>query len=1764
MGRSVAYTYASNNIDVLQATEVLGTDNSSLGSWTYNTQHLPLTYTDGSGQLTQYTYNSSGQLLTLTDANSNVTKLTYTGSATATIGGTKTTGDVLTITVHDAGLTGGQEAVSYTVLSTDTLTTIASGLTAAINADTHLSAIGVRATSAAAVITLLSTSVNITSYTESVSAGATETITLTAATSGYLTQVDGPLAGADDITTFTYDSVGRLATITDSEGYVRSFLYDNADRLTKTTYPDGTTEKIAYDRLDAVLQTDRIGRTTQSSFDSIDQLSYVTDPLGRKTQYTWCVCASLASITDPAGNQTSWSHDIQGRVLKKTYFDGSSVNYVWDNFCSRLVSRSDALNQRTNYNLSSDDRPVQVGYLNAVNATAPVNYVWDPAFPRISSVNKTDWGMLSYTYNPYIAPGGTATTGGGMLQKVHNNVIANSDITYLYDVLGRTTNRSINSTSNSITWAYDAMSRITSEANALGTFNYSYVDDVPGSSKGTLRLASIAYPNSQVTNFSWYPNIGDQRLQQIQNLNPSTALLSQFNYNYDSSGQITQWQQQQNGNNLFYNLGYDQAGQLTSASAGSGGPASPPANEFFYSYDNASNRTAVQQSGMQTVRIGGTKSTGDTLTVTVTDAALSGGTTTAPYTVLSGDTISSIAAGLATAINTNTNLQALGVSANAHGSNEFINIRSVSPNLTTYAFSTSGGATETLTAGIFRNGVESLTVGGTKTTGNVLTLKVVDPALTGGSHSVTYTVLSTDTTTTMATGLKSAINADSSLSTLGVTATSATNVVSIKSNSKNATNYTSSVTTGGTETLTLAPNQNGAMLVNLQGAVTTGDVLTLTTYDSGLSGGKQAITYTALSTDTLTSEATGLTTAINANSSLSGKGITATSSGPVITLSSNSPNSTLYRPSYSASSTEAMTISQPTYGWQVAALGGTKTTGDVLKLIVTDAGLSTGTETVSYTVLSTDTLTSIATALAAAVNADSNLSALGISATANSTVVSLESLSPNTTSYAQSVSSGGTETIALNKNIGVTQSQYNNLNELTSQSAGGSTQFQAASSKPVKSASTATQVVSVKAAAPSAITVVPAATGTATESTSLSNYTGNNGFINFGVNLTGTATPGDVVEITFNDVLLAFGTETVSYTVESGDTLTSIAVDLSNLINADSNLANANIVGGSGYAVVYITDLNNATYPVSSTAIFPSAVGLASETLTQSLNADSNATITVGGTVTTNDVVSATIENANLANGQETVSYTVPSGASTTTVATGLTAAINADAHLAAIGVAAASSGAVITISNDTSYTTATSIGATETASVGTNYRGNVQVTVGGTPTTGDTVTISAHNPSLSGGVENVTYTVLSTDTLQTVSAGLAAAINADANLKALGISTNNSMQLATTELFNGNGVLPSGVSSASISAIDGSSNVKTNGLQVSTSGASATSLTYDLNGNMTSVESSYCSPFWDVLGMVEKNADSERSFVSSGEKVIGRKGDFTHRESRSKETVPALQDLHYMRISPLSMEKSALLPESGGSCTDTCSWDAENRLIKITYPGSGNYSTFVYDGLGRNATIVETTGGSVTSTKIVCWVSSKRCEERDATGTITKQFFSLGEKIGANSYCYTTDHLGLTVASVRSFPGVGPISGHPRVFNPLAFSGSVREMTNSSGVIQDQRAYDPFGRTTQLQGSLASDVQYGGYYVHSRSMLNLTRTRAYSSAFARFISRDPIEEDGGVNLFSYGQNNPTSWTDPSGTSCNSEGRSHKFCQGYCNWWCAAVDDDLKALIFAA
>ena len=92
------------------------------------------------------------------------------------IGGSITTGDKLTITFANSGISGSPVSVSYTTVGGDTTTTAATGLKAAINASTPLSSAGILATSSGAVVTI-SYSVSTTPLlypTTGLNAGATE------------------------------------------------------------------------------------------------------------------------------------------------------------------------------------------------------------------------------------------------------------------------------------------------------------------------------------------------------------------------------------------------------------------------------------------------------------------------------------------------------------------------------------------------------------------------------------------------------------------------------------------------------------------------------------------------------------------------------------------------------------------------------------------------------------------------------------------------------------------------------------------------------------------------------------------------------------------------------------------------------------------------------------------------------------------------------------------------------------------------------------------------------------------------------------------------------------------------------------------------------------------------------------------------------------------------------------------------------------------------------------------------------------------------------------------------------------------------------------------------------------------------------------------------------------------------------------------------------------------------------------------------------
>ena len=202
-------------------------------------------------------------------------------------------------------------------------------------------------------------------------------------------------------------------------------------------------------------------------------------------------------------------------------------------------------------------------------------------------------------------------------------------------------------------------------------------------------------------------------------------------------------------------------------------------------------------------------------------------------------------------------------------------------------------------------------------------------------------------------------------------------------------------------------------------------------------------------------------------------------------------------------------------------------------------------------------------------------------------------------------------------------------------------------------------------------------------------------------------------------------------------------------------------------------------------------------------------------------------------------------------------------------------------------------------------------------------------------------------------------------------------------------------------------------------------------------------------------------------------------------------------------------------------SWDAENRLIGIAYPGEpGKATSFGYDGFGRRTSIISTPasgGSSVTNSYI--WCGSSICQARDASDAVTREYLAEGEFVPGSSpqtYYYGIDQIG----SVR------------RVF--------------ASTTSAPTYGYDPYGVPLQTSVPL-TDFTFARMFHNGDSGLDLTLFRAYDPVAGRWLSRDPIGETAGVavNLYTYVTGNPLSLVDVLGLQCITPDRMEHILQSH-------------------
>ena len=94
--------------------------------------------------------------------------------------------------------------------------------------------------------------------------------------------------------------------------------------------------------------------------------------------------------------------------------------------------------------------------------------------------------------------------------------------------------------------------------------------------------------------------------------------------------------------------------------------------------------------------------------------------------------------------------------------------------------------------------------------------------------------------------------------------------------------------------------------------------------------------------------------------------------------------------------------------------------------------------------------------------------------------------------------------------------------------------------------------------------------------------------------------------------------------------------------------------------------------------------------------------------------------------------------------------------------------------------------------------------------------------------------------------------------------------------------------------------------------------------------------------------------------------------------------------------------------------------------------------------------------------------------------------------------------------------------------NGNIMMYVSESGSIAAQYDYDPYGNILQSSGPLATQLAFGfSTKYHDREVgLVAYQLRTYNPAHGRWLNRDPVEEEGGENLYTFCLNSTCSYCD--------------------------------------
>ena len=227
---------------------------------------------------------------------------------------------------------------------------------------------------------------------------------------------------------------------------------------------------------------------------------------------------------------------------------------------------------------------------------------------------------------------------------------------------------------------------------------------------------------------------------------------------------------------------------------------------------------------------------------------------------------------------------------------------------------------------------------------------------------------------------------------------------------------------------------------------------------------------------------------------------------------------------------------------------------------------------------------------------------------------------------------------------------------------------------------------------------------------------------------------------------------------------------------------------------------------------------------------------------------------------------------------------------------------------------------------------------------------------------------------------------------------------------------------------------------------------------------------------------------------------------------------------------------DADGNMTDdgtfSYSYDAENRLVSA-YPVSPAAGSLAvenrYDHRHRRVRKIvrryDGTTWETAETHTFVWDENNIVMERIALAN------------GATRICeyfWGTDKSG-TEQGAGGVGGLLAVSVDGAFYVPCYdHNGNIVRYVSETGGVAARYTYDPYGNITDMSGALATQFSFGfstKYHDRETGLVAYQR-RFYSPGLGRWLNRDPIEEEGGENLYGFCDNDPSGAIDPIGLEC--------------------------------